>query len=147
MYYLGIDPGLKGGYALISPALELIEVGELKNKTQYLFTVFNYCYNLADINLTVNIEKPFLAQQGNGTMYINYGKILAILELIDIPYNEITSQEWLKYHGLKKLDKKDKPSTRFIPELYPKQDFRRTERCKTIHDGFTDAVCIALYKK
>jgi hypothetical protein len=147
MFVLGIDPGLKGGYALISPALELLSFGEITNNTNELYHTFYQFVDEADTDLIVNIEKPFLAQRGNGTMYINYGKILACLELLNIQYNEITSQKWLKYHGLKKLNKKDKPSTRFIPELYPKQNFKRTERCKTIFDGFTDAVCIALYKQ
>jgi len=164
MYTLGIDPGVQSGFTFVNSKLEIERIGMIpykkvsiiKNKkskkkslirTKELFNIFKSLYFIADTNLIANIEKPFLAQSGNDTMYINYGRIIAVLELLNIPYQEISSQQWLKYHNLKKLDKKDKPSTRYIPTLYPEQNFKRTERCKTIHDGFTDSVCIALYQQ
>ena len=150
-YILGIDPGINGGFALLNPALELEDFGALPNKTKDLFAIIKSCYSLADEQIEVNIERPFLAQASNDTIYINYGRILAVLDLLEIPYTEIRSQQWLKQLNLKKLTKKDKPSTRYIPELYPNLDFSKPRKVKSkrplvIHDGITDSVCIALFQ-
>jgi hypothetical protein len=150
-YILGIDPGNVGAYAILLdnnlikfnplPVIDSkISVGALKE-------ILGHIKDYTDTNLIVYIERPFLARSSNDTMYINYGRILACLELLKIEYKEVRPQQWQKALGLKKTGKGDKPSIRYIAQKYPAKNFDRSEWFKTnkpkIHDGVTDAVCIA----
>jgi len=150
-YILGIDVGIQGGYALMLDQ-ELLNINVLpildsKINVTKLKRMLGIFQEIADTDLIVYIERPFLAQSSNDTIYINYGRILAILELLKIEYKEVRPQQWQKALQLKKEGKGDKPSTRYVPAKYPAKNFDRSEWFKTnkpkTHDGVTDAVCIA----
>ena len=145
IYTLGVDPGQRGGYALVTEEGSLIKFGVLDTTSQGFRSILLECLEIADNQLEAILERPFLAQSGNHTMYINYGRLLANLELKNIKYTEIRSQQWLKFHNLKKSKKNKKPSTLYIPRVFPEFIFKGTKRSKNIHDGITDACCIALF--
>jgi hypothetical protein len=150
-YILGIDVGLQGGYALMLEDkllnINILPIHEKKISVKALKRLLGNFKDIADTDLIVYVERPFLAQASNDTIYINYGRIVACLELLEIEYKEVRPQQWQKALELKKTGRGDKPSTRYIPVKYPSHNFDRSEWFKTnkpkIHDGVTDAVCIA----
>jgi hypothetical protein len=146
-YYLGIDPGLNGGYALTDENKNLVRFGPLPQSTDELYKLFINLLDYADLQIQACTEKPYMVarQGGVSTMFVNYGRIITILELLKIKYKEIRSQEWLKKLNLKKENKKDKPSIRYCLNFYSIYDFRKTKKSKKIQDGITDAVCISLF--
>ena len=48
------------------------------------------------------------------------------------------------FRGLPKGKTKDL-SRQKAKQLFPKEDFRRTPKCKKAHDGMCDALCLAEY--
>ena len=47
------------------------------------------------------------------------------------------------FKGMNTKDKK--ASIKWCQRRYPKEEFRASERCTKLHDGLTDATCLAIY--
>lgn len=149
-YILAFDPGITGGYALLEKSkTKLHSVGNLEVNSSvldvnWLKGFILGCLDVSENSLQIYIEKPFLAQGSNDTMYTNYGRLLGTLESLNLPFVEVRPQQWLKGLGLTKKEVK-KPSTLLVPKLFPEFSFKRTAKSKNISDGQTDAVAIGLY--
>jgi len=75
-----------------------------------------------------------------------YGILEGIVAALELPYELIRSVDWQKemFKGLPKGDTKEH-SARIAKQLFPKEDFKKSDRCTNIHDGLTDATLIAEY--
>lgn len=160
MKIIGIDPGLKGGITVIN------DEGEVLN--QYVMPVFKSDKNkneldghkIADIIRSANEDddpvrligieaQQAMPRQGVSSMF-KIGKGFGILEgivvALQIPYIIIRPRTWQKkmFEGLGKADTKQL-SKQVAQRLYPKIDFKATDRCTTLHDGLTDSILIADY--
>ena len=144
MIYLGIDPGKKGGIAVI----EEREGGE-KKISVYPYT--NDTLKFVCSSLTVNssfcvVEKVGAMPKQGVTSTFNFGQsfgyILGVLEAFSVPYQLVTPQTWKKHFGLN-ADKGKSIET--AKRLFPSISLLPTERCHVDSDGMAEALLMALY--
>lgn len=141
MYYIGIDPGLKGKIAIIkdNEVLEVIGIPD-RSQPEEFRNLFQKYYNKIgkkSKNIMIYLEKPIIKpmigkkpcpkcktpivyqyqQKGIANSHINYGILLGVIIDKGIPYEEISSQEWKKYFNLIGEDKKS--SIAKAKQLFP----------------------------
>lgn len=141
--FVGIDPGQSGGIAVINN--DIIDV--------YPYTsakLIEVCKCLVDnnYNVLIAVEKVHaMPKQGVSSMFnfgMGFGKILGILEALNLSYELVTPQTWKKYVGVTH-DKKT--SIRKAQYLFPEVSLLPTARCRVPNDGMAEALLIAYYIK
>jgi len=139
---LGIDPGLKGGFALLgldSPVLypmpkTLMEVADWLER-------YNPSY--------VYLEKGQCFPKNGAAGMFNYGKhcgeLVGLLTMAKIPFEEVTPAVWTRamYGGVRGGDPKVKAKIA-VSRIFPHLDLI-PEGCRTPHKGLIDALLIAEY--
>lgn len=143
MVYIGIDPGAKGGIAVVcgeTATTQPYTDGELKAT----------CRELSDglAQVMCCLEKVG-AMPGQGvTSMFNFGKaygyIKGVLEAYGIPYQEIPPQRWKKEFGLNSDKTK---SIDVCQRLFPDVNLLATPKCKKPHDGMAEALLMAEYAR
>lgn len=137
MTIIGIDPGSKGGIAIIS---------NIANAYPYDDgTLDSLCKMKKDA--IVYVEQVH-AMRGQGvTSMFNFGKsagkIEGILIANNMEYHYVTPQRWKKEFGLIGTDKN--ASIEMAKELFPNVNLKRTKRCRKEDDGMAEALLIAEY--
>lgn len=76
----------------------------------------------------------------------SYGKLLAVLECLDIPVRHVYSQTWKK-EVLRDRGADKKAAIKFCQETYSDVSLLATARSKVPHDGIADALCLAEYAR
>jgi len=156
MCFVGIDPGKRGGIALLpsSPASPMPEA---------MLTPFTErgAVNLPPI---LDFLEPFgpptaiavesvhaMPGQGVSAMF-SFGKsaggVEALSTLFDCPHLYPTPQSWMKHvlTGYRRSDGGGKPSVLYVQNNYP--SFNLTPgRCTKPQDGLSDAICLAEFAK
>lgn len=152
----GIDPGLAGGitllcpkgtvvYKTIMPTMTIGKKNELDTKT--IVEILR-----AHQVKAVGIEKQqAMPGQGAVSMFTigkNYGKLIGIIDSLGITRIDLVSRAWQKvmFANYPKGDTK-LTSIAVAQALFPKEDFRKSDRCTNKHDGLTDATLIAEYTR
>ena len=146
MRVAGIDPGKDGGVAIRCPngswvAFPIPLVGKDIGVAQI-------ADELCSLNVTrVVIERQqSMPKQGlvsTFTIGRNYGMLLGMLAARQIPFVEITAQQWKG--RILKGTKKDKPAAiSYANRIAPSVDLTPGKRT-TPHDGMADAICMAEY--
>ncbi len=158
MTYLGCDPGLNGGLCAINDdgnivccaPMQVIKSAKGKN-TFNVSAIAKWIAGIPDLCLAA-VEKP-IAMPGLGSpslVSIGYGNgiLCGILAALNIPYILVTAQAWQKdiLQNVTQGDTKSR-SIQFAQQMKPLYDWRGTEKSKKMHDGKTDAFCIAMYCK
>lgn len=151
----GIDPGLKGGVAWITEnglievyPTPVIKVGA---KASYWAAEMSHGFKryLEDgYNIVAYIEKAqAMPKQGVASTFKTgegFGLWQGTLSAMGIPYVVVTPQRWQKkILSDLKGGTKDR-SALAATRLFPGETFI-PEGCRKIHDGMTDAACIARY--
>lgn len=144
-YVVGIDPGKKGGVTVMSMDGQQVWTARLGE-----------AYELADFIddtkrkiVRAYVEKcQAMPGQGVKSMFtygMGFGKILGVLETLQISYDLIPPQKWQKkmIPGTKKGETKHAALIK-ARQLFPKHDFV-PEGCRVAHDGIVDSVLIAEY--
>lgn len=153
-YVCGIDPGLSGGLTFISDAddqnivsfpMPTILVG--KKEKLYGEAIVRHLEGLKPKAVFIE-QVGAMPGQGVTSMFsfgYGCGQLEGIVSALRIPLRFVRPQEWMKFvlAGLPKEGAKS--SVLWCQRYYPSVDWRRTERCKTPHDGKTDSACIAYY--
>lgn len=144
MTYIGIDPGKKGGIAV----LEEREGGE-KKISVYPYTdnaLKLVCSSQIVISCFCIVEKvSAMPKQGvTSTFHFgqSFGYILGVLEANGISYQLVTPKTWKKHYGLN--DDKGK-SIETAKRLFPSVSLLPTDRCRVDSDGMAEALLMALY--
>lgn len=141
MIYIGIDPGLKGGLALISEsgarAIPFTEAG-------YLAAI----KETKGENAIACVENVHAMPQQGVTSMFNFGKgfgwILGILDAYNVPYELVTPQKWKKEFSVTG----DKNSSIAVcKRLFPSVPLLPTERCRKDSDGMAEALLMAEYAR
>lgn len=144
MIYVGVDPGAKGGYAIIAES----ETGKAVFAYPWDDTFFAYEMSALmwkkDDGVTAVVEKVG-ARPGQGvTSMFNFGKnagyIEGVLSALGIPYQLIPPATWKKEFSLIGKDKQASIVT--CHKLFPDVDLKRSERCRTDSDGKAEALLI-----
>ena len=140
MFYIGIDPGINGGCAILNDSLELEAKRcpkDVKLMAEVLFKYqFEECYAV--------IERVH-AFPGQGvvscfTFGNNFGQWEGILSAYDIPYIYVQPKKWMEYFQPLSKDKKRRKK-----ELKQKaQELHPNERVTLLT---ADAILIAHYCK
>lgn len=147
MIFIGIDPGKTGGIVWIS---ENDVFGCPLPYDGSDLDVRKFRAEMEDSNDKVSrvafIETPMIrsAQQGALVIGANYGRILAVLTLLDIPVRQVTPAAWTKkmLPGHKGADKG--PHIALCKQLFPSLELVMPG-CRKPHDGIADAALIAEY--
>ena len=155
--YVGIDVGKKGAFAFLNydgarlEQMPLIGSRTDKNSRQDLWTIKELMKSYD--NSVVVIEKPMCSgKQGVASQckaFNNKGELYGLITALNIRVLEVRHSEWQKvmYKGEPKRDDKKVTSAIVAQRLFPDINFRRTERCKNLDDGYTDAILMAEYAR
>jgi len=161
--YLGCDPGLNGGFAVVSsnrinyklamPTFSFTtKEGKIKTEIDRE-GMLSFLKNLPE-HTHVAIEKAeaFRNQNITSTCTIckNYGILLMALTVSHMYITEVPSDLWQAYFGIVSVKKSGGESTKeqafhIAQGLYPDTNFRRSERSHIVHDGIVDATLLARY--
>lgn len=140
MFYIGIDCGKNGGIGIISSdelSVQAFPYTDVKLR--------EICDIYKDDCKCIVEKVHSMPSQGVTSMFSfgrSYGYILGVLETNGINYQLVTPQRWKGYFGVS-ADKQT--SITLCQKLYPDLNLKRTDRCRTLHDGKAEAVLIALY--
>ena len=141
MIYIGIDPGKKGGYAIIEQ--DAVDVFPWNDQ--------GFVDNMADAmnsgKCIAALEKVgAMPGQGVTSMFSfgqSFGFILGVLTAFGIPYQLVPPRKWKGEFGLLNTEKQD--SVAVAKRLFPGVSLLRTERCRKESDGMSDALLMAEY--
>ena len=161
--YLGIDPGLSGGLAVVSGdrirykmAMPTISFTTKKGKTKTGIDregLMSFLKTLPEhTHVAIEEQQAFRSQNVTSTCTTckNYGILLMGLSVAHMYITEVTSDTWQAPFGIVSVKKGKGESTKeqafhIARRLYPDADFRKSEKTHIIHDGIVDAVLIANY--
>jgi len=152
LYYLGIDPGLKGGIAIIhaneAPRVTAIP---LAGKATDVMAVSNWIHDMTnDYNdpVIACIEKVHaMPGQGVSSMFkfgFVTGVMHGIIGTLGHSLHLVTPQAWKK-QILAGTPKDKDAAIDFCRRVYPNVNLLATERSRKPHSGIADALCIARY--
>lgn len=141
MFYIGIDPGKKGGIAVIAPT----EIAVYPYSDDTLRIVAS---SLTHEDCRCCLEQVHsMPQQGVKSTFnlgASYGYIKGVLESFGISYQEIQPQRWKKEFGLNS-DKAISIDT--CKRLFPSITLRASDRCRVDNDGMAEALLMAEYAR
>jgi hypothetical protein len=148
MYHLGIDPGQKGGLALVCAKTKAVWYLPMPDNFLALKEVIENCKIKGETHAW--LEKAQVMPKQGIVSAFNYGKhfgeLCAALTMLEIPYTLVSPQTWSKKMHLGVGIKDPKKKTLAIARrLYPKEKFLATQRSKVAHSGIVDAIIIARY--
>ena len=141
MVYIGIDPGQKGGYAMID------------GENAYAFpwddiAFIEFAKDICKQPCACSLEKVGAMPKQGVTSTFNFGKsagfIEGVLQTCGIPYQLVPPQKWKKDYSISS-DKNQ--SIAVCKRLFPEVSLRRTDRCTTDSDGMAESLLLALYAK
>lgn len=150
MLYIGIDPGLKGGLSVLNEmetpilSISLEHFGKELDTCQLSATLEKFAGNAR----CMVEESQIYSGQGAKSMATflkNYGKLVAVLEILHIPYIEIHPRKWMKkVFGTGKIAKGESKrlALEFVRKNFPEADIV-PPGCKRPHSGIVDSLCIA----
>lgn len=161
--YLGIDPGLNGGFAIVSgdsirfkmvmPTISFT-TKEGKTKTEIDRDAVLSFLTLFPQHVHVAIEKQeaFRGQNiiASCTTCKNYGILLMAATAAHMYITEVPPDVWQAHFGIVSVKESGGESTKeqafhIAQRLYPHADFKRSEQSHIVHDGIVDATLIANY--
>jgi Holliday junction resolvasome RuvABC endonuclease subunit len=161
--YLGIDPGISGGFAVVSgdkivykmvmPTLSFTtKAGKIKTEIDRE-GVLSFLKTLPKhMHAAIEQQQAFRKQDITATCTTcrNYGLLLMALTVAHMYVTEVSSVMWQDHFGIVSVKTSGGKSTKeqashIAHELYPNADFRKSERSHIVHDGIVDATLIATY--
>ncbi len=149
---LGIDPGLGGGLAIISPSdgMMLEPMPTIGNELNIPALNKIIADHARDIRLAVLEKVGAMPGQGVSSMF-KFGRVYGVAEALlvanGIPILDVRPQAWMKvmHEGVNsKLEPKQRSLLAF-QRLFPFVDARRTAKCRNPDFGLVDAALMAEY--
>ena len=148
--FIGVDPGKKGAYAIMSVADGENVYMEVKPWDDQRFADdmrYIAVKNSQDRVLCTVEDVHSLPHEGVKSAH-SFGKscgyIEGVLRALQIPYQTVIPQKWKKEWSLTN-DKKQSIET--CKKLYPSLSLRASERCRTDSDDLAEAALIATWGK
>ena len=153
MRYIGIDPGLDGGVAILetdeNPQVFVMPVkptGKGREVNVNTIVCEGWLHSVTGVVIERQQCYPKQGGKSNYTIGYNYGKLIALLEAEAVPFEVVAPKEWQREFGISgaKGDTK-KQAALVAARLFPCVELRATERCRVPHSGKVDALLIAEY--
>ena len=141
MMYVGVDPGKKGAFAIISDDDKThVDIWDEER--------FIYCMKrVSDRRVVAAVEKVgAMPGQGVTSMFSfgqSYGFIMGVLRALGISYQLVPPAVWKREFGLLRADKHASIET--CKQLFPGVSLLPGEQCRKDSDGMAEALLIALY--
>lgn len=143
-YFIGIDPGLRGGIGIVREDGQLHEYCDMPaTKAQIIDWLKEHDYPFARMIIEKAQVMPHQGSVGGFTYGKHFGAFEAIAYMMHRPYHEIPPQRWKKAMGLSHdKDESIQLCERIFPEvnLIPK-------RSRKPHDGIAEALLIAEFSR
>lgn len=148
--YLGIDPGLSGGIALIHPdgvithrmpVMDGIDARTLHG----VLREWSERWNLATAVERVH-SMPRQGVSSTFTFGLGTGRIQGVLSSLGLEYLNPLPPKWKKLVLSQKFLHDKDGAVAFCRETYPSAELI-PPGCRVPHDGIADALCIAHYAK
>lgn len=142
MTYIGIDPGKKGGFAILYDGGRAIAKPWDERE-------FMSCMKDASEILCVACLEHVSAMPGQGVTSMfsfgqGFGFIQGVLCAYNIPFELVRPQKWKKEFSVTG----DKNSSIAVcKRLFPDVNLLPTERCRKEHDGMAEALLMAEYAR
>jgi Holliday junction resolvasome RuvABC endonuclease subunit len=161
--YLGIDPGISGGFAVVSgdrilykmvmPTLSFTtEAGKTKTELDregilsFLATIPPHTH------VVIEEVQAFRKQDITATCTTcrNHGMLLMALTFAHMYVSEVPSDVWQSHFGIFPANRAGGKSTKeqafdIARMIFPDEDFKKSERAHKPHDGVVDATLMAKY--
>lgn len=162
--YLGIDPGLAGGFAVVSGdkikykiVMPTLSFGNTKDDTTK--TVIDRDGVLSILStlpphthVVIEAQEAYRKQNITSTCTTckNYGMLLMALTVARCYITEVPASVWQNHYGIVSAKKSGGASTKaqafaIAQTIYPREDFRKSDRAYKFYDGVVDATLIAKY--
>ena len=160
MIYIGIDPGLSGGIAIMKP--EGIETAIMPTTTikkankdkrvidhdglKKIFEVFKSepCYAMIEEQQSMSKGGKPQGVISMVTLGLGFGALLQVLTDFNIDFERVNPQDWQKEFGIANGDTKAQ-ALEVCQSLFPKLNLLGTEKSRVAHKGVVDAVLIMQY--
>jgi len=155
-YIIGIDNGISGGIVVLDINHNIINkcimpVFGTTKKEYDIQSIREFIGQyIEDINTLAYLERA-QPQFRDGSKQafktgFGYGVMQGILTSLEVPFQIVAPKIWQKkvFAGLNS-DNTKIASALFCKQKWPHEEWKATPRCKKIHDGLTDASCIAYY--
>lgn len=150
--HAGIDPGLDGALAVLSPSgvrvrpMPTLDVGGGKREIDAK-AVAEWLEANGVRQGFVLIEKVgAMPKQGVASTFCfgeGYGALKAVMRLMNYRWALVTPQRWKK-EILQGFGSKDKDAAiEWCRRTHPDVSLKRTDKCLKDHDGMADALCLA----
>lgn len=145
MIFIGVDPGKKGGYAVI---FEKEDVAMAYPWSDEGFVAAMGASATRGEKCVAVVEKVG-AMPGQGvTSMFSFGKsagyIEGVLAALEIPYQLVSPRTWKKAFG---LDGSKQKSIEVCKRLFPDVPLLPTDRCRVEADGMAEALLMAEYAR
>ena len=160
--YLGIDPGLNGGFACVSgdkirykmvmPTISFTtKDGKTKTEIDRDAVLSFLALFPPHVHVAIEKQEAFRGQDitSSCTICRNYGILQMACTTARLYITEVPSKAWHEHFGIVSA-KEGKGTTKeqafhIVQRLHPTADFRKSERSRIVHDGIVDAALIAYY--
>ncbi len=138
---LGIDPGQKGGVAVLTADGVIASVTEMPDLPKLCALLEGNIFTHAFVE-QVSV-RPGQGISSGFKFGVGYGGILGALTALGISHTLLRPQAWQKvaHLGTSGKDPKDR-SNQAAKRLWPKQSWLASPRCKVNHDGMQEAALI-----
>ena len=161
--YLGIDPGLSGGFAVVSgdtirykmamPTLSFTrEEDTIKTEIDRDGVLSILSTLPPHTHVVIEAQEAYRKQNITSTCTTckNYGMLLMALTVARYYITEVPANVWHEHYGIVSAKKSGGASTKaqafaIAQTIYPREDFRKSDRAYKFYDGVVDATLIAKY--
>ena len=143
MFYLGIDPGAHGGFAVMQDGV-IVTYMEF-SKPEFVNSI-DYLSRQQEKTKCCLEKVHAMPKQGSVSMFnfgVSYGWLKGVLDAKEIAYQEIPPQTWKKEFG---LNSKKEKSIEVCRQLFPEANLVPHNH-RTAHDGIAEALLMAEYAR
>ena len=140
MYFIGVDPGKSGGYALLDSKGKIVLVSKFESWKDVRKKIRLYRPEIKSCAIEKVASKSAQGVKSVFTFGMNYGGWLAFLELTNISHALIPPNRWQRmFLGSFPKGESKARSLDFINRRFPYLQLKKTQH------GISDAICLALY--
>lgn len=150
MVIVGIDPGKKGGIAVLVDAV-LVAIRVMPDTCEAFADMIEDLCGMHDVIDHVFLEKSqAMPKNGVCAMFnygVHFGELRGVLVAKQLKHTLVPPNTWTRemHKGTPSTETAKRRSYLAVRRLFPLVDLLATERSKKPHDGIIDALLIAEY--